>query len=129
MAKLTERQAERIIRGWQKRLGLEGWRVEIRWDEPADEDDNAKIWRSCFYDDARLYLSKEWPTWPRERFEKTVIHELLHLCHRDIDEAWNDLDGQLHRDAYTVASARWKQEIEGMVDRLAFRLLEFGGPV
>lgn len=126
---MTRSQAERVVRGWQERLGLDRWRIEILWDEPADEDENAKVWRSGWYDNARLYFNKDWPAWPRERFEQTVIHELLHLCHRGIDETWNDLDGQLHRDAWTVATARWKQEIEGYVDRMAFHLLEIGGPV
>lgn len=126
---MTRAQGERIIRGWQERLGLGGWRIEVLWDEPAEEDENARTWRSGFYDSARVYWAKDWQSWPRERFEQTAIHELLHLCHRDIDEAWNDLDGQLHRDAWSVAKARYTQENEGFVDRLAFRLLEFGGPV
>lgn len=126
---MTRSQGERIIRGWQERLGLERWNIEILWDEPAEEDENARVWRSGWYDNARVYFAKEWPSWPRERFEQTAIHELLHLCHRDVDETWLDLDGQLHRDAWTIADKRWKQEMEGFIDRLACRLLEVGGPV
>lgn len=82
------------------------------------------MWRSSWYEIARLYFSAEWSSWPVAKFEQIVVHELLHLCHRDIDEAWADLDGQLHRDAWTLADKRYKQENEGFVDRLAFRLVE-----
>lgn len=125
---MTRAQAERIIRVWQERLGLERWSVEVKWDEPAPEGDNARTWRSDWYENARMYFAEDWPSWTRERFEQTTIHELLHLLHRGIDEAWHDLDGQLHRDAWSVADKRYMQEMEGFIDRLASRMLEVGGP-
>lgn len=125
---MTRAQGERIIREWQARLGLELWDVEILWDEPAGEGDNARTWRSNWYDNARVYFDAEWPKWSRERFEQTAIHELLHLLHRGVDQSWNELDGQLHRDAWTVADNRYMHEMEGFIDRLASRLLEAAGP-
>lgn len=123
---MTRKQAEAIIRDWQDRLGLERWNIEIKWDEPAGEGNNAKTWRAGWYDDARMYFDPEWPTWSHEKFEQTTIHELLHLLHRGVDEAWNDVDGQLHRDAWSLADKRYLQEMEGFIDRLAKRLQEIG---
>lgn len=125
---MTRAQAERIIRVWQERLGLERWSVEVLWDEPAPEGDNARTWRSDWYENARVYFNAEWPSWDRERFEQTAVHELLHLLHRGVDETWRDLENQLHRDAWSMADARYMQEMEGFIDRLASRVLEVGGP-
>lgn len=125
---MTKALGERIIREWQARLGLERWEILIVWDEPTDENDNARTWRSSWYDNARIYFNVEWPKWMREKFEQTTIHELLHLCHRDVDQSWNDLEGQLHRDAWKMADERYMHSMEGFIDRLAYRLLEVGGP-
>lgn len=121
---MTRAQAERIIRDWQHRLGLERWKIEIDWDESAGEGNNARTWRSDLYDTARMLWDPEWPKWSRERFEQTAIHELLHLLHRDLDETWKDMEGQIHRDAWSLADKRYFQEMEGFIDRLAIRLLE-----
>jgi hypothetical protein len=46
------------------------------------------------------------------------------LLTRDIDRVVADLEGELHKDAYTQVDRRYSHEIEGLVDRLAVRLVE-----
>lgn len=121
---MTKVQLERIVRMWVPRLGLERWKIEIKWDEAADPDAYASITPSAYYDTATLRFATDFGKWERDMAEQTVVHELLHLTHRDIDEVVNDLDGQLHRDAAILLERRYKQALEQFVDRMAARLVE-----
>lgn len=124
---MTRRRLARLIVVWQTRLGLERWKLETKWDEPCGEDFTAVIEKSPFYDTATLRLEAGWQKWSPEFAEVTVVHELLHLLHRDVDEAFRDLEGQLHRDAWLLSERRYKQAMEGFIDRTASRLVEIAG--
>jgi hypothetical protein len=126
---MTRSAVERAVRVWQRRLGLDGWDVEVEWDEPSEDGSDASTWRSASYDRATMKFAEGWPKWSREFTNRVVVHELLHLVSRDLDEVVNDLEGQLHRDAFTLVDRRYLHEIEGLVDRLAYRLVEIGGQV
>jgi hypothetical protein len=71
-------------------------------------------------------------SWPEKKglpfVHRIVVHELLHLLVRDLDEVIDSLDGQLHRDAFTVTENRYCHEIEGLIDRLSYRLVELADP-
>lgn len=125
---MTRAVIERLVRRWVPRLGLERWRIEFCWDEPCDpEKERAKVVRSCFYDRATLYFASDFGSWSLESAEQTVVHELLHLCLRDVDEVLSDLDGQLQRDAAEMVDRRYRQAMESFVDRLSCRLVDLGG--
>jgi hypothetical protein len=128
---MSRTQFERILRLWQKRLGLETWHLEVDWEKPASEDADASTWRSNNYDRAILYLDPAWVSWERDRgiefVHRIVVHELLHLVFRDVDELVDSLDGQMHRDVCAMVDKRYHHEIEGLCDRLAYRLVGMVG--
>lgn len=76
-----------------------------------------------------MKFDPKWPSWSREFLNRIVVHELLHLLTRDIDEVVGDAEDQVHRDAATLLRRRYDHEIEGFVDGLAYRLVEIGGVV
>lgn len=121
---MTKAQMERIVQGWLPRLGLDRWKVEFKWAEPCDAENYAEVEKSSFYDSAKIRLEPDWAKWSPEFAEVTLVHELVHLLHRDVDQAFNDIDGQLQRDAWIMAERRYRHAMEGFVDRLATRLVE-----
>lgn len=129
---MSKRELERIVRLWQTRLGLDAWDIRVDWDKPAREGCDATTWRSTDYDRAILYFdTPTWPTWAEKRgldfVHRIVVHELLHLLVRDLDELVDSLNGQLHRDVFAVTENRYDHEIEGLVDRLSYRLVALSG--
>lgn len=124
---MTKGQLERVFRLWQSRLGLERWRIEFRWDELCGPDSYAEIEKSSYYDTAKVRLEPDWSKWSPEFAEQILVHELVHALHRDVDEAWNDLEGQLQQTAWLLANRRYRHAMEGFVDRMASRLVELGG--
>jgi hypothetical protein len=122
---MTKEHLEELVRSWQSRLGLDAWDVKIDWVKPAREGTNSVTWRSDDYDSATIMWDPEFPEWDPLFAEQIVVHELLHLLTRDIDRVVADLEGELHRDVYTQVDRRYEHEVEGLVDRLACRLVGF----
>ena len=121
---MTKAAIERIVRVWVPRLGLERWKIEVDFSKPCADENVAEVEKSSFYDTGTIRLEAGWAKWEPVFAEQTLVHELLHLLHRDVDEAFRDIEGQLHRDAWTMADRRYKQAMEGFIDRMAFRLVE-----
>lgn len=126
MAKPGQVWLDRRLAIWVSRLGLERWDIKLLPDF-CDEDANASTWRSNTYDRATIKFSCDLPTWTFGFAETVLVHELLHLCHRDIDQVLGDLDGQLQRDAWLMVERRYEHAMEGFIERLACRLVEIGG--
>lgn len=124
---LTKGQIERLVRVWVPRLGLERWKIEVDWSKPCADENVAEIEKSSFYDTGTIRVEPGWVKWTAEYAEQTLVHELLHLCHRDVDQAFADLEGQLQRDAWVLSERRYRQAMEGFVDRTASRLVEIAG--
>lgn len=120
---------ERCVRVWQGRLGLSAWDVRVDWDEPASEEANATMQYLHDYDRSTVRFGEDVLGWERVFLNRIVVHELLHLHLRDVDRVVADLDGLLHRDVQDQVSKRYEHELEGLVDRLACRLVEIGGCV
>ncbi|SRR6266404_6373538 len=131
---MTRRALEKAVRLWQGRLGLEGWDLAVSWGkdpvtgEGCSEDADATTWRSNTYDRAVVYPSPDkFPNWTADFAHKVIVHELLHLVTRDVDRTVASIEGQVHPDVYRMIDKRYDHEIEGVVDRLAVRLVEIGG--
>lgn len=120
---------ERCVRVWQGRLGLSAWDVRVDWDEPAGPDANAETRYLNDYDRATVRFAPDVSGWSPEFLNRIVVHELLHLHLRDVDRVVADVDGFLHRDVFSQVEKRYEHESEGLVDRLAYRLVEIGGCV
>jgi hypothetical protein len=118
---------ERLLKTWQARLGLDSWDITVDFDTCCSEACHATVKRSDTYDRATMLLDVEWESWDGVFAARTVVHELLHLLTRDIDEVYKSLESHLHRDVYDVVDSRYQHEIEGLVDRLSYRFVELGG--
>jgi hypothetical protein len=121
---VTKARIEKLIGVWTVRLGLERWKIDVDWSKPCADHNVAEIEKSSFYDTGTIRLEPGWAKWAPDYAEQTVVHELLHLLHRDVDEAFADIEGQLQRDAWTMVERRYKQAMEGFIDRTASRLVE-----
>lgn len=138
---MTAREFERVVRRWQKLLGLEHWSICVRvgvrdHGAGADDDVFARIYRHERYDDAVLEVA-EWAVGqddPPDRIEaallddelveRKAVHELLHLTTRDMATVVEqDLDGYLHRDAADMLAKSWERAEERAVDGLARHLV------
>lgn len=121
---MTKRQVEQLVADWQQRLGLERWKIAFAWDRPTSSAVHAVIHRDDQYDTAILRLSKVWETWSEEKLAMVIAHELLHLHFRDVDRTIASVKDTLHPDAWSMVNARYEHEVEGLIDRLAHRLVE-----
>lgn len=126
---MTEARLTRIVRVWVKRLNLSGWAVSINFDEPASSDADATTWRSNSYDRAQIRVAPEWRTWSPETANRLMVHELLHLCTRDIDRVVASVEPELMPQAWKLLDDRYDHEIEGLVDRLSTVFVDIGGLV
>jgi hypothetical protein len=121
---VTQKQFEQYVAEWQTRLGLERWQLTHSWEKPLVRGANAVITRSSSYDTASLRVARDWQSWPADKLAWNVVHELLHLHMRDVDQTVAPVKDALHPDAWAMFNARYEHEIEGVIDRLAARIVE-----
>lgn len=126
---VTREQIEQIVSEWQIALGLQLWDLKVDWNKPCEEDADASTWRSNQYERATMHFPESIEGLDLATANRLVVHELLHLHTRGIDELLKDTYDQMHRDASSQVERRYEKEIEGVVDRLAYRLVEIGGCV
>jgi hypothetical protein len=134
---VTEKQLHALVSTWQQRLGLDQWRIAVRFrDDHIDDDCAMRIHRHQRYDDAVLEVQPwvvgdgEPPDVLEREFvgddlvERKVVHELLHLHSRDMANIIeDDLDGYLHRDAKDLLDKSFLRAEERFVDGLAAALI------
>lgn len=122
---MTRKQLERIVDDWQHRLGLERWVITIQWDvRPETDGALAEVKPHDTYDQAKLRFWPDYPQWSAEWATKIVIHELLHILHRDLDRAVEAAITDLPAGAFGQADARYEAALETFIDRVAHRLYE-----
>lgn len=77
------------LKKWQKILRLEDWDIQVI--EAQDFDSDGQSYIIYNFNRARVTIKKELS---QEEKEKTLIHELLHIMHRDeCDIAQDNLEG------------------------------------
>lgn len=124
---MTEKQVLVALSDWQDWLGLNAWNIELAFNEPADLDNEAEIEHPIHYDRATIRLAANWKTWAPLKLHQLLVHELLHLTTRDLEQAYGALKNQVHPDVWSVTESRCTHEIEGVIDRLAVRIVEIAG--
>lgn len=72
-----QREIETIIAHWRPILGLDGWGIELRFDEKKDKA-NAKV--SLQYEEATLNFNLPRIAAEVSDLEELALHELVH-CH------------------------------------------------
>lgn len=137
---MTEKQLRGLLATWQQRLGLGDWRIVLKVGTVEDESAYMETQRSVSYQRAVIHcqpwlLNGDGNAAPEsvmirgndlsEDFvESSLVHELLHLHTRDMRAVVrDDLDGQVHRDVYSVLEASMARAEEQCVDRLAEALV------
>lgn len=121
----------RVLAVWQQRLRLDHWRIEISWTETiADDEANAEIRMEEDYDSAKIVLAGGFAAWSAEWANKVVVHELLHLVFRDLEEHVKAAKTfSVSPTAFDLFIDRYNHECEGVVDRLAHQLVDLAGVV
>lgn len=125
---MTRAQLTRIIRGWQKRLRLEDWNIEIDFENDPGPGVDASVWKHDVYSDANIRFVDGWRNWSRKHANYIAVHELLHINAR-----CRDVAARLAREELVSATAAeayskwyWNAE-ETQLDRIAEVLVELGG--
>lgn len=123
---MTRKQIDDTLETWRQRLAPE-WTVTIDWDkQPESENAHASVYRPDDYHRSHIRVAKDFLTESDEVQEQTLIHELLHLAVRDMDQAFRSTEGPLRGETYSVLEAQWEHAEEGFVDRLAWTLQALG---
>jgi hypothetical protein len=123
---IDRRYIDTLVEDWAVRLNLQHWDIKVMWDEPADQKiDTANIIRD--YDYAKIHLAGNWPTWSKDIAQRTIVHELMHLVTRDLEQVCADMEEVLGRLAWAVFEKRHNHELEAVVDRMATVLVFLGG--
>jgi hypothetical protein len=118
---------EYILSVWQGRLNLTHWVVKVDWDEPLEDVEANIMWGS--YDQATVRFNTAHDKWSRRYTNETVVHELLHLVLRDLQNGVESAEAALSASAYRLFENRFQHELEGVVERLALLLVGLGGEV
>lgn len=123
--KLSEERIGELVRIWAARLGLSEWRIAVSFDDGEDEDCYAETKPSAHYEIAEIvfHRARMAKLENKRQIEETVVHELLHCSHRDVESIVDLLDGQLHRDVETVVTESFRHHVETFIDRTARQLV------
>lgn len=135
---MTEKALRELLTVWTKRLGLDDWRILLHVGGCEEKSCYMETSRSVSYERGVIYC-QPWLFGDGEApedvmirgadltddfVESSLVHELLHLHTRDVRAiVREDLDGQVHRDVYTVLNAAMERAEEQCVDRLAEALV------
>ena len=136
---MTEPQFRKLLKIWQKRLGLNDWRIIFSIRNCDDRYSVMEVIRSSeYYKRAELIVppwmfgignppedimfppDKQWPTF----MEESLVHELLHLVTNEMSIiVREDICTFLHRDVYTQVYNSYRHAEERMVDNLSVMLV------
>lgn len=129
---MTHRTAERLLEAWRRRLVPE-WTVALDWDEhPDDAGSRLDVVQSQDYHHAIVRTCAGWlecdaphpgDDGDRER-EIDLVHELLHLLWRDVEQAARRAAEGLGDQAHNLARAGWKHALEGAIERTARAMVD-----
>ena len=121
---MTRAKIIKLVGHWQEFLGLNHWLVAVDFETPPTDGADACIWRFHSYDGATLYLEEDWKSWDDPRANQLIVHELLHLLTRDLERAWDSVEGHVDPGVWKALDNRFDHELEGAIERLAGRLVE-----
>lgn len=131
---MTEGQLRSLFTQWVNRLGLERWDIELRVEDCETSSAYMECERSVTYERAVIrcqpwVLTGQVPDdllqleLTSQRVEASLVHELLHCLTRDLRNVAETVDGQLHRDAFSIFESAVMRAEEQLVDRLAVALV------
>lgn len=104
---------------------MERWEIIVQWDvKPEADGAEAEVKPHDTYDAAKLRFGPQFSQWTSVWAERVVIHELLHILHRDLDRSFLAAIGDLPAPAFGQADQRYEQALETFIDRVALRIHE-----
>lgn len=132
---MTERALAKRVKYWQSILGLDNVRVDIELlDEPQSVGDGP-AYATCYphphFEQLRVVFRKDLfdpEVSPARDADEVIVHELLHYLFRDYDEAARSVMDMLTDPAEELYHERLKHEEEGLVDKLAIRIVALVKP-
>lgn len=132
MTPATPARLGRIISTWQNRLKLNHIKIDVDLAvQPDNPDALAAVSPSDFYDQAYMAFRGDWAQHDLFTLNRIVVHELLHIMFRDYGNAVRSIGqgGILSHQVQVLWHDRCNDAEEGLIDRLAHRLVELGGVV
>lgn len=124
---MTERQLAKRVQFWctgpLAHLGLGHWDIQVRF---VPDHPHGKGSASAAISTSKSYASA-WLEVVEPRFnatlpivqDKLLIHELLHLAFRDLDNTFEDAADHASSGARDAYNERWEHEEEDLIEALA----------
>lgn len=124
---MTKAGLERILRVWCDRLPLDSWDVSMDWDAAPDSGSRACVWLPTDYHRARIGVTSEFGSWSDLEANQTMVHELMHVLLRDLSTVAEHSAGLLGGQAEALSYKQWRHAEEGLVEAMAFALVDTVG--
>lgn len=117
---MTKAKLEARLRHWQKYLRLDHWEIEIDYEGLVEEDTDAHVEINDQIDEAAISLCPVWRNWSDLRTDVNLVHELIHVMMRDVDDLVEErLDGTLSDETYRLFRRQYVVATEQFVNRLS----------
>lgn len=133
---MTKRELHKRVVYWRdvmSELGVGHWRVETDIcanadDMPGSRTADASVWASGSYDTAKMTFSKDrLEDLSLLELDETIVHEWLHVAHRDLMEAVHSIDTKMALDVQSLWDDRLDHEVEGIIERTARLIVTLHG--
>lgn len=121
-SRITDRRLElwsSLTNAWQKKLNLGHWRINLSEQEPAIVNALMEIVITRPRRIATIRISEGAWEMPLEEFERTLIHELVHIPFDDLREEVDFQRDALSPKRYREYKMRHDREVEKAVEHLA----------
>jgi hypothetical protein len=124
---VTDGEIAALWSAWQQRLRLGDHDITLNFE---DEGDECFAWAkpSRNYDRGEVIFYRSMLAKLSERdVEATIVHELLHFKHKEVEDVFDLVEAQVHRDAWAVFDKASDDACERFIDRMAYVLLDLVG--
>lgn len=111
----------RFITLARSHLRLDQWDIILMLEPPDDDDAIMDVTPTENHYSTQIRVSKEWPDLPDAVKKDTVVHELIHLLHRDLNDLINDMtygDSSSSQDNTNACQGAYMRIVERMVSQL-----------
>lgn len=122
---LSKKDTEDILRFLtlaRSYLRLDQWDVILMKEPPEEDDVVMEVTPQANHFTTQLRVCKDWAKQPDSSKRDTIIHELLHLLHRDISDVFDDAtygNTAVSVDACGLINQRWTLAEERVVSHLS----------
>ena len=122
-----QKKLARYVWKLRSEMWLDRWAIDVLITEYPGEDSDAlaSIQPTSVQYRAELEVATRAAETGGEKLRVTIVHELLHLWHRDSSDVFRlALPKELSHSAYTLLWESYRQSVELMVDGMAYAWAE-----